>query len=316
MEKKITVMAPASVANVSCGYDIMGFALEDIGDEVTLCLLEGEKEIKQVILTGRYGHLIPSDLDRNTASVAVEAFLRFLKREDISYQLELKKNLPLGSGLGSSASSAVAAVVAMNTLLGGPLAKGELLPFAMEGERIACGAAHADNVAPSLLGGFTLIRSYDPLDVVSIPCPENLFAVVVYPDVELKTADARRILRTEIDLKEAVSQSANAAGFVSGLLLNNRDLISRSMEDLLAEPKRMQLIPGFQDVKKVVMDAGAIGFGISGSGPSVFALCDGNGQAKRIGEIMKNTFKEMGLEAEIYCSSLNAAGAKVVTNDN
>lgn len=308
-------MAPASVANVACGYDIMGFALENLGDRVTIALNPDTLKDTMIVNEGKYGSFIPVERKKNTATVAVDAYLKAIGRENLSYSIWLEKNLPLGSGLGSSASSAVAAVYGMNYLLGNPLAAKELIPFAMEGERVACGAAHADNVAPSLLGGFTLIRSYSPLDIIEIPSPQNLYAVVAHPEIELKTSDARRILKKEIDLKDAVKQSANTAGFITGLLTNNFSLIGRSMEDVLAEPQRMQLIPGFEEVKKEVMKSGAIGFGISGSGPSVFAFCEGGELAGKIKQKIKNSFEGMGLHCDVFISGLNASGAKVIENE-
>lgn len=309
--KNVSAFAPASVANVCCGFDIMGFAVDDAGDKVSVSQ-DSTNEFPEIILSGKYGHLISPDKDKNTAGVAISAFLKHIGRSDQSFKIELQKNLPLGSGLGSSASSSVAAVIAINHLFGSPLTAKELLPFAMEGERIACGSAHADNVAPSLLGGFVLINNYEPLEVTSLDCPDNLYCAVVHPQVELHTNDARKIMDKDIPLTTAIKQCANVAGFVSGLWKQDPQLIGRCMEDLFAEPKRTQLIPGFQKVKREALKAGAIGCGISGSGPSVFALCIGKDNAQKAAEGMQYAFNEMYLDSEIYISSLQANGAYII----
>lgn len=310
----VTAYAPASVANVGCGFDIMGFALKGNGDRVTVGLNQG-KETTDIVMTGPYSHLLPSDRTRNTAGVAVDSYLRAIGRDDLVPEISLEKNLPLGSGLGSSAASSAAAVYAINVLLGSPLSITDLIPFAMEGERIACGTAHADNVAPSLLGGFVLIRSYNPLDIIQISCPNELFCTVIHPHIELNTSDARRILKRDIPMSDVIKQTANSAAFMIGLVREDFELIGRSMSDLLAEPKRTQLIPGFDTAKKSAMDAGAVGCGISGSGPSVFALCKGEKMASFIGEKMQIAFTEAGLSSDIMISTLNEKGT-VVKGDN
>jgi homoserine kinase len=309
--KSVTVIAPASVANVGAGFDIVGFALDGTGDRVTVTLDEDGNN-GDVMNSGPYGNLIPVSRLQNTAGVAVDAFLVATGRRDAAIRISLEKNLPLGSGLGSSASSSAAAVYAVNILLGNSLPVDQLVPFAMEGERIACGTAHADNVAPALLGGFVLIRSYDPLDLIRIKCPEDLFCAVVHPHIELKTSDARRILKRDIPIGDVIKQTANSAAFIAGMISADYDLIGRSMTDLVAEPKRTQLIPGFLTAKKAAMDNGALGCGISGSGPSVFALCRGEEPAGKLAEAIKIAFNMEGLESEGYVSSLNAPGASVV----
>ena len=308
--KKIKVFAPASVANVSCGFDIMGFSVDEIGDFVTLILSEEIKE-NVIEVSGPYGHLIPSDLAKNTASVAIDSLLRSLKIEK-NYSIHLEKNLPLGSGMGSSASSSAAAVFAMNELLNKPFSLVELIPFAMEGERIACGSSHADNVAPSLLGGFVLIRSYFPLEVIKVNCPDDLFSVVVCPEVELHTKDARRILANQIEMKLAIQQSANTAGMILGLLTNDIDLIGRSMSDVIVEPIRKQLIPGYDLCKEMALRNGAVGAGISGSGPSIFAICQGKESVLEVQKAMKKVFGDLNIKCNSYIGKLNAGGAKII----
>lgn len=311
--KSVTAFAPATVANAGCGYDIMGFAINGIGDNVTVSL-EPDNVKPKVVLTGPYGHLIPAERKKNTASVAVDAYLEVTGNTHINLGIALEKNLPLGSGMGSSSSSSAAAVFAANYLLGSPLTTEELIPFAMEGERIACGSAHADNVAPSLLGGFVLIRSYNPLDIISVTCPDDLFCTVVHPHVELHTSDARRILKMDIAMGNAIRQSANTAGFMVALLNKDYALLSKSMQDLLAEPKRAQLIPGFDAIKKTALETGALGCGISGSGPSMFALCKGETSAKIISKTIQEGFLKVGLASEGFVSSLNAKGCIIVNS--
>ncbi|MFZ4546216.1 MAG: homoserine kinase [Bacteroidales bacterium] len=309
--RSVSAFAPASVANVGCGFDIMGFAIEGIGDKVTVTYKESGNS-SNVNLTGKYGQLVPFQRHKNTAAVAVDAFLKATGNSHIAVEISLEKNMPLGSGMGSSASSSAAAVFAVNHLMGNPLTTSELIPFAMEGERIACGTAHADNVAPSLLGGFVLIRSYKPLDIIQVESPLDLFSAVVHPHIELNTSDARRVLRNEVSVENAIIQSANTAGFMVALIKSDYGLMKRSMSDLLAEPKRIQLIPGFEEIKNEAMRAGAIGCGISGSGPSVFALCQFKANALEVASVIQNGFSKIGLFNEAYVSQLNSKGTSIV----
>jgi homoserine kinase len=307
--KTVKAFAPATVANVSCGFDIFGFAVEHPGDEVILTLTKQPGVVIKKI-EGDEGRL-PLAAEKNTAGVAVLAFLKEIDSA-AGVEITLQKNLPLGSGMGSSAASAVAALVAINHLMGNPLSKKELLPFAMEAERVACGSAHADNAAPSLLGGFVLVRGYDPLDVVSIPTPENLFCMLVHPHLELKTEDSRQVLRSTISLKDAITQWGNIAGLVAGLMKPDYGLIGRSLRDVVAEPVRALLIPGFDEMKEKAVQAGALGCGISGSGPTIFALCTERELANRAGKIIQQEFQKYKLESEVYVSRINNAGAKVI----
>lgn len=308
--KSVTAFAPATVANVSCGFDIMGFAINGTGDSVTVSLTLDQSDSK-VVLTGPYGHLIPAGRAENTAGVAVDAYLEATGNKYLNLCIALEKNMPLGSGMGSSAASSAAAVFALNHLLGNPLSTMELVPFAMEGERIACGSAHADNVAPALLGGFVLIRSYSPLDIIPIQCPDELYCAVVHPHIELQTNDARRILKQDISMSDVIRQSANAASFMVALARRDYDLLGRSMHDLLAEPRRTQLIPGFVRARQYAMNTGAIGCGISGSGPSVFALCRGESAAIRVSGSIQQGFIEAGLACDSFVSTLNAPGTSI-----
>jgi homoserine kinase len=214
--------------------------------------------------------------------------------------------------MGSSAASAVAALVGANHLLGEPFSRRELLPFAMEAERVACGSAHADNVAPSLIGGFVLIRGYEPLDVVSIPTPENLFCTLIHPQLELKTQDSRQVLRTSISLQDAITQWGNIAGLIAGLMKPDFGLIGRSLKDVVAEPIRSLLIPGFDLIKEKAIEAGALGCGISGSGPTIFALSTELELAKRAGKVVQTEFLKLKLNSEIFVSRINTKGAVVM----
>jgi homoserine kinase len=309
--KSVTAFAPASVANVGCGFDIMGFAVKGIGDIVTVSL-QADSDNSKITVTGTYGHLTPTERSKNTAGVAINAYLQAIGKSDIGLKITLQKNMPLGSGMGSSAASSAAAVFAVNHMLGNHLSTKELIPFTMEGERVACGSAHADNVAPALLGGFVLIRSYNPLDIISVKGPDDLFAAVVHPHIELNTSDSRRVLNKEVSVADAIIQSANTAGFMVALIKSDYELMKRSMSDLLAEPRRTQLIPGYEAIKNAAMEAGAIGCGIAGSGPSIFALCKGETTAKRVAKIIRNGFTGIGLFNEGYVSQLNAPGTIII----
>ena len=307
--KSVKAIAPATVANVSCGFDIFGFAVESPSDEVILTKKE-TSGVEIVSITGDNGRL-PREAEKNTASVAVLEFLKAINSE-VGISIELNKKLPLGSGMGSSAASSVAALVAVNKMMGEPMTRQQLLPFAMEAERVACGSAHADNVAPSLLGGFVLVRGYVPLDVVNIPTPENLFCTLVHPQLELKTEDSRKVLKLSIPLRDAVKQWGNIAGLVTGLMKPDFELISRSMQDYIAEPVRSVLIPGFDKIKSVTKEVGALGSGISGSGPTIFALSSDEATALRTGEAIQQQFDLFKVESEVYISRINNRGAEVV----
>lgn len=304
----IKATAPATVANVSCGFDIFGFAVESPCDEVTLTLRD-EPGVVITSITGDGGRL-PADADRNTAGVAVKEYLKAAGSNQ-GIAIELTKNLPLGSGMGSSAASSVAALVAVNHLMGNPLKRDELLPFAMEAERVACGSAHADNVAPALLGGFVLIRSYRPLDVTRIPTPEDLYCTLIHPQLELKTEDSRNVLKASVPLRDAVRQWGNIAGLVVGLMKPDYGLIGRSLHDYIAEPLRSVLIPGFERIKEAAVEAGALGAGISGSGPTIFALSVSAATAKKVGEVIRDEFEGFRVESEVYVSRINTQGATV-----
>ncbi len=303
--ERVSVFAPATVANVASGFDVLGFALDSPGDSATASR-SAEKGVRVTSITGDAGRL-PRDPKKNTAAVAVAAFLQAVGHP-FGIEIALAKRMPLSSGLGSSAASAVAAVTAANILAGRPLSPRDLLPFTMEAERVACGSAHADNVAPSLLGGFVLIRSYDPLDIVQLPVPKGLSCAVVHPHAELRTEDARRVLKKEIRLSDAIRQWGNLAALVAALYNGDLQLLGRSLQDVVAEPARSLLIPGFAGVKTAAMTAGALGCSISGSGPSVFALCATSEDSSRAGTAMVEAFRSAGLASDLYLSTVNTKG--------
>lgn len=254
---------------------------------------------------------LPVDPAKNTAGVALRAFLDHIQ-SDAGFELEILEKIKPGSGLGSSAASSAGAVYGANELLGKPLSPVELVPFAMEGERLASGTAHADNVSPALMGGFTLVRSYVPLDVISIPYPKDLFCAVVHPQIEVRTEDTRKILRNDIRLRDAVTQWGNTAGLVAGLMMGDFDLIGRSLHDVVIEPTRSILIPGFELVKKEAMERGALGCSISGSGPSIFALARNEARAKSIAEGMAKTYQKLKVPYQTHISAINPVGPKIL----
>ncbi len=304
----IKVFAPATVANVGCGYDVLGFPVEKYGDTIKLELRDDDRLVVQEI-EGADG--IPFETDLNVSTVSMNAFFdAFGDRR--GFDVFIDKNIPPGSGLGSSASSSVAAVYALNEYLGIPFTKKELIAFAMEGERAASSKPHADNVAPSLLGGFTIIRSYDPLDVFGIPSPSELRVTVIYPHIEVKTSDAKKMLRSQVKLSDAVRQWGNVAGMVSGLILGDFDLIGRSLQDVIVEPVRSILIPYYEEIKSIALDQGALGFNISGSGPSMFALTRSEKTATAIRKDANEFLSERGIDSMVFTSRINGEGAKVV----
>jgi len=301
----VRVVAPATVANLSCGFDVMGLAVEKPGDIAEMTLAGNGVVIKAI---HGDGGLLPAEAAANTAGVAV---LEFLKAQKLSVGIEiiLHKNLPLGSGMGSSAASAVAAVTGANYLVGSPLTREELLPFVMEAERIACGAAHADNAAPCLMGGLILVRHTEPLDLISIPTPKELTCVLVHPDIEVKTRDARKVLKDTLSLKNGILQWANTAALVAGMMKADYDLIGRALTDVVAEPTRSILIPNFEKIKEAARLGGALGCGISGSGPAIFCLCRGIAAAQTAGQAIQQEFEAMGIHSETYVSFVNTQGA-------
>ena len=309
INKSIRVNATASVANVSCGFDCLGFSIKGPSDIIRI--EEKKTAGLEIIVTGKKCNDIPLDPKKNTAGKALLSFLNEVSEEP-KYKIHIEKGIPPGSGLGSSAASAVSSVFGINALLDYPLNDHELLVHAMEGESAASGSLHADNVAPALFGGIILVRSYNPLDTISLPVPKNLFCTAVLPDLAVNTNEARKILPENITLGSAVEQSSNLAGFIAGLYEEDYELIGKSMIDLFAEPHRSKLIPHYMKLKNSALESGAIGCGISGSGPSIFALSKSEEIAKNIGENFCNSYNKYGINSISYHSKINLDPPKIL----
>jgi homoserine kinase len=305
--KQVKIFCPATVANLSCGFDVLGLCLDNIGDEMII----SKSDEPGVRITKITGADLPMETERNVAGVAALAMLSQWET-DFGFEIEIHKKIRAGSGIGSSAASAAGAVFGINELLGRPFEAKDLVWFGGWGENLASGSYHADNVAPALLGGFTLIRGYNPLDVIRIESPPDLYVVIIHPQIEIKTAEARAILEKEVSLKTAVAQWGNVGGFIAGLYTNDYDLIGRSLHDGVAEPYRKKLIPGFDDAKKAALAHGALGAGISGSGPSIFALCKGHESAMNVASAMGAVYNNTTLDYHSYVSPVNPHGIKII----
>ncbi len=308
MNAGLKVFAPASVANVACGFDVLGFALDKPGDEIIVRFSDQHQGLRITEITGAKGKL-PFEVEKNTAGYSAQRLLEHLGEEKRGIDMEIHKKMPFGSGLGSSAASAVAGVMAINELLKRPLEKRALLHFAVLGEQLADGAYHADNVAPSLIGGMVLIRNNAELDVHRLPVPKGLYATVIYPHVKILTRDARAALSDQVSLKKCIEQNGNLAGLVVGLYNSDLDLISRSLNDVIIEPQRAQLIPHFYDVKEAALNAGALGCSISGAGPSIFALSANSLIAENVGVAMERIMTNAKINNELFISPINQEGA-------
>ena len=304
--KKIKITVPATVANLVCGFDILGMALNEPYDMMELELID--EPVINIKHTDDFG--LPEEADKNVAGVALQALMDEYGKK-IGFNLTVHKNIKPGSGLGSSAAGSAGAVVAANHLLNDHFSKEDLVRFAMNGEKLATGVKHADNVAPCIYGGITLVRCVFPLDIISLAAPD-LFVTVVHPQIEVKTADARQILRKEVQLKDAIKQWGNIAGLVTGILKNDIPLIGRSLEDVIVEPVRSILIPGFGVVKQLSKEAGALGGGISGSGPSIFMLSENETIAGKVEQVMSEVYAAMGIEYKTYVTTINAQGIKIL----
>ena len=307
MKNSISVFAPATIANLSCGYDVLGLALNGLGDTITVSASDTDK-ITVTVSTEGEGETVSTDPEKNSVSVAAKAVLEKLNIQS-GLNIHLLKAMPLGSGLGSSASSSAGGAVATNKLFGSKLSQTDVVLCAMEGERVACGSAHADNVAPAIYGGIVLIRSYDPLDIIKLPVPSDFFCGIIRPHIEVRTEDARRILRKHITIKASISQTGNLGGFIAGLYNNDYELISRCLNDSIAEPERMDLIPFFKEARDCALNNGAIAYGISGSGPSMFMIGKSHDAIKDATTAAKNIFIKNGINATSYLSAVNTVGA-------
>ena len=310
---EIKIFCPATIANLSCGFDVLGLCLENIGDEMII-RKSPEKGIRITKITGAD---LPLETDKNVAGVAALALCKDAIHHvsfDHGFEIEIHKKIKAGSGIGSSSASAAGAVFGINELLGKPFSRNELVEFAMKGEALASGSEHADNVAPCLLGGFTLVRGYNPLDVIRIDSPSELYAVVLHPQIEVKTSEARAILEPMITLKSAITQWGNVGGLIAGLYTNDYELIGRSLNDVIVEPLRKKLIPGFDATKFAAIHNGALGAGISGAGPSIFALCKGQSNAEKVAFAMTDSYMTTGIPSDIHISKINPIGVKEITN--
>jgi homoserine kinase len=305
---EIKIFCPATIANLSCGFDVLGLCLDNVGDEMVV----RKSAQKGIRITKIVGADLPLETENNVSGVAGLALLETVN-PDFGFEIEIYKNIKAGSGIGSSAASSAGAVFGINALLGNPYEIKDLVQFAMQGEKLACGNAHADNVAPALLGGFTLVRSYSPLDIIKIESPSELYATVVHPQIELKTSDARSVLKQTVSLKSAIMQWGNVGGLIAGLYTKDYDLIGRSLHDEIVEPLRSVLIPGFDSIKQAALENGALGSGISGSGPSIFALSKGVATAEKIAKAMCEVYEAINLPYEIHVSKVNSEGVKIIS---
>ena len=303
---KVKIHSPGTVANLVCGFDILGLALSEPYDVMELTLLDEPR----VIIHNKDPFNLPTEPEKNVAGVVLLSIMERMNNK-IGFEVEIEKHIKPGSGIGSSAASAAGAAVAANHLLGNIFSTDEVVQFAMNGEKLASGVKHADNIAPCILGGVSLIRSIHPLDIIAIPSPD-LYVTVVHPQIEVRTSDARQILRQQVLLKDAIRQWGNIAGLVAGFMKNDADLIGRSMEDVIIEPIRSILIPGFHEVKTNCKEAGALGGGISGSGPSIFMLSKNEKIAREVEAVMKDVYNRIGIEYNTYVTTINKKGVEIL----
>lgn len=303
----IKIFSPATVANVSCGFDVLGFCLDTVGDEMVI-----RKTTKKGITISKIeGYDLPFEAEKNVAGVSALALYNDANL-DFGFDIEIYKKIKPGSGIGSSSASAAGSVFAINELLGRPYNKTQLTNFAMKGEAIASNCEHADNLAPALFGGFTLVKSLSPLQILQLPTPKDLFAVVIHPQIEIKTSESRAILPQEVALKNAIIQWSNVGSFVHALHTEDYNLLSDSLKDVIVEPHRSKLIPYFEDVKQTALNHGALGCGISGSGPSIFSLCKGQNNAEKVKAVIKKVYSQTSIDFEIHLSKINTEGIKTL----
>ena len=304
---EIKVFAPASIANLSCGYDILGVCLDNIGDEITV----RKTKKKGITIKKVSGQKLSTDISVNVAGVSATALLNESK-VDCGFEIEIHKGIMPGSGIGSSAASSAGSVFAINKLIGEPYSNKELIKFAMQGEMAASGSKHADNVAAVLLGGFTFVRNSVENDYFKLNTPIEIAFTVIHPKIELKTKDSRAVIKDKVSIKNMIEQSANLGAFISGLYTEDYDLIRRSVKDVVIEPLRSILIPKFEEIKSASINSGALSCGISGSGPSVFAICKGITTANKVGEAMKKVYRNLNLEYDIHISCVNDKGIRIL----
>ena len=306
-KSEIKLFSPATVANVACGFDVLGLCLDTIGDEMVVRKVD-EKGVR---ITKIEGFKLPFETELNVAGVSALAMYQELQ-PDCGFEIEIKKNIKPGSGIGSSSASAVGSVYGINALLGSPLNKTQLTQFAIKGEALASGSEHADNIAPALFGGFTLVKSVNPLEILQIPSPDNLYVTIIHPQIEIKTAISRAILPKNVPLEDAINQWANVGSFIHSLHTSDYPLMQRSLHDVIIEPHRSKLIPHYNEIKQQTLNAGALGTNISGSGPSIFSLCEGIENANKVRDVMRNIYSNTGIEFDVHVSKINTQGVKVI----
>ena len=304
---RIKVFSPGSITNLSCGYDILGVCLNNRGDEITVT-----KTInKGIVIKSNDEYDISKDINENVAGIAAQALLKNISTK-FGFEIEIKKGIKPGSGIGSSAASSAGTVFAINQLLDSPFSQLDLIKFSMEGEKFVSGSYHADNVAPIILGGITLVRSIDEIDVIKLPSPKTLEVIIIRPNIEIKTSDSRKVVKKKIKIEKMVKQSANLASFVSSLYTEDFDLMSKSVVDIIAEPNRKILIPEFDKIKNKSKNSGAIAVGISGSGPSIFSLSNNTIISKKILETASNHYDKQGINYDGFISKINPTGIKIL----
>jgi len=319
MNQWIQIKSPATVANMVCGFDILGFAVENPYDEMEMRLVPraaGQSIVDAIKIINIDDYNLPTEPEKNVAGAALIALIEEYEEKHmgstlLAFEVKINKLIKPGSGVGSSAASSAGAVVGANHLLNNIFSKDDLVRFAMNGEKVASGVKHADNIAPCIFGGVTLVRSIFPLEIIALPSP-SLHVTIVHPQIEVRTADARSILRQNVQLKDAIKQWGNIAGLVAGLMKGDYDLIGRSLEDVIIEPVRSILIPGFDELKKACIAAGALGGGISGSGPSIFFLSKEKETAIKVEDAMKELYTRLGLAHHTYVTSINQSGVQII----
>ncbi len=308
--KEITVFSPATIANISCGFDVLGCCLDTVGDVMVVRKIEK----KGIYISTCEGYQTPVQVTQNVAGVAALAFYEAASPH-CGFEIEIYKKIKPGSGIGSSSASASGSVFALNELLGKPYTKLQLAAFALKGEAIASGSEHADNIAPGIFGGFTLVKSHVPLEIIKLPNLPELFATIIHPQLELKTKEARSILPKEIPLQKAITQWSNVGSLVHALHTNNYTLFGNSLSDVIIEPYRSKLIPEFQTVKNACLKNGALGAGISGSGPSIFAFNKGIETAKKVELAMQEVYQKTGIDFYTFTSKINTEGIKILNSN-
>ena len=307
---KIKVFSPGSITNLSCGYDILGVCLSNRGDEITVTKTAN----KGIIIKSNDNYNISSDINENVAGIAAQALLKDISTE-FGFEIQIKKGIKPGSGIGSSAASSAGTVFAINQLLDSPYSQLDLIKFSMEGEKFVSNSYHADNVAPIILGGITLVRSINEIDVINLPSPKSLEVVIIRPNIELKTSDSRKVVKKKIEIETMVKQSANLGSFVSSLYTEDFDLMSRSIVDFIAEPNRRILIPEFDNIIKISKINGAIASGISGSGPSIFSLSNDSIVSEKILKATTNHYDKLGISYDGFISKINTTGIKILESN-